>query len=353
MSDRQRQNAGTEPVRPEHQFDTCRLDAWLRIHVVDYCGPLEVEQFQGGQSNPTFKLTTPGQSYVMRRKPTGTLLPGAHAIEREFRVLNALFQTGYPVPQPYALCSQEDVIGSRFYVMGMVKGRSIWDTSFPAVPRDERPRYFDAMNQAIAQLHSLDYHALGLGTYGVRGGYVARQIKRWSAQYRSDSIAGSDVNLDKLLDWLPAQIPADDETTLIHGDFRCDNLIFHASEPRVVAVLDWELSTLGHPVADFAFHAMMYRLPPFLITGVMGLDLEAVNIPTEEAYVQAYCRRTGRSSIPNYDFYIIFNMFRLAAILHGIKARVARSTAASAHAKQMAEFVAPLATLAWQQVCEL
>jgi aminoglycoside phosphotransferase (APT) family kinase protein len=349
MGERQWQNAGTAHIRDGHQFDIARLDAWLEANVEGYAGPLRVEQFRGGQSNPTFKLITPHRHYVMRRKPVGTLVPGAHAVEREFRVIAALFAEGFPVARPYVLCTQEDVIGTWFYIMEMVEGRSIWETSFPDAPRAERPRYFDSMNETVARLHSLDYAALGLSTFGRPGRYIARQVERWSRQYAEDSAGGRDPNLDRLVEWLPAHIPANDETTLVHGDFRCDNMIFHPTEPRVIAVLDWELSTLGHPLADFAFNAMVYRIPPALITGLKGIDLAAANIPSEEAYLQAYCHRTGRDIIPDYDFYVAFNMFRLATILHGIKARLIRGTAASLHAKQMAAHVEPLAEIAWTQ----
>jgi aminoglycoside phosphotransferase (APT) family kinase protein len=348
MGERQRQNAGTTQVR--QGFDQERLASWMESHVDGFAGPLVVEQFQGGQSNPTYKLITPTHHYVMRRKPPGELVAGAHAVDREYRVIAALHAADFPVARPYALCLDADIIGSWFYIMDLVEGRSIWETSFPDVAAAERPSFFDAMNETLAQLHTLDPAALGLGDYGKQGGYIGRQLRRWTRQYREDEAAGRDPNLDRLAEWLPANIPPDDETRLIHGDFRCDNMIFHRSEPRVVAVLDWELSTLGHPLADFAFHAMIYRVPPTLITGLLGLDLTALNIPSEADYIAAYCRRTGREGIAHYDFYVAFNLFRLAAIMHGIKGRLLRGTAASGHARQMAQHVEPLAELGWRQI---
>lgn len=348
--DRSEQNSGTIEVREAHRFDTARLTAWMEREIAGFSGPLSVEQFKGGQSNPTYKLTTPGRSYVLRRKPPGKLLPGAHAVDREYRVIEALGRQGFPVARALGLCLDEEVIGTQFYVMDMVEGRVFWEAAFPEIPRQERPAYFDAMNAAIAQLHGIDPDSAGLGDYGKPGNYFERQIGRWSKQYLGDAEAGRLVAMDRLVEWLPNNAPADGgEARIIHGDFRCDNMIFHATEPRILAVLDWELSTLGHPLADFAYHLMMYRMPADIFTGLAGLDLPAFNIPSEADYVAAYCRRTGRSEIPNLDFYVAFNMFRLAAILHGIKGRLARGTAASAHAAKTVEGLEPLAELAWEQ----
>jgi aminoglycoside phosphotransferase (APT) family kinase protein len=294
-------------------------------------------------------LITPAGNYVLRRKPPGRLLPGAHAVEREYRVLRALGQQGLPVPPVLGLCLDETVIGTPFYVMDMVEGRIFWEADFPQVPRDERPAYFDAMNAAMAQLHLVDPQAAGLGDYGRPGNYFERQIGRWSKQYLGDVEAGRIAAMDRLVEWLPANIPEGDETRVIHGDFRCDNMIFHADEPRVIAILDWELSTLGHPLADFTYHLMVYRMPAGVSTGLAGKDLAALNIPSEAEYIAAYCRRTGRDGIANIDFYMAFNMFRLAAIVHGIKGRLARGTAASDHADRMAASLEPLAGLAWEQ----
>ncbi len=343
-------NSGTRAVREAHRFDIGALEGWMDREVEGFSRPLTVEQFKGGQSNPTYKLVTPDRSYVLRRKPPGKLLPGAHAVDREYRVITALGAAGFPVARSYGLCEDESVIGTAFYVMEMVEGRIFWEPSFPEVSDAERPAYFDAMNATIAQLHSLDPEALGLGDYGKPGNYFERQIGRWSKQYLGDVEAGRVPAMDRLVEWLPRNIPAGEEAArIIHGDFRCDNMIFHPTEPRVLAVLDWELSTLGHPLADFAYHLMVYRMPASMTTGLAGVDLRALNIPSEADYVAAYCRRTGREGIPNLDFYIAFNMFRLAAILHGIKGRIARGTAASAHADRMAAGLEPLADLAWAQ----
>ncbi|KHS46760.1 MULTISPECIES: phosphotransferase [Novosphingobium] len=342
----QEANAGTTPVREGYRFDEAALAKWMEANVEGFSGPLEVEQFKGGQSNPTYKLITPGRAYVLRRKPPGPVLKGAHAVEREAKVLLALGSVGFPVAHVHGLCTDESVIGSWFYVMEMVEGRIFWDATFPDVSREERPAYFDAMNATIAQLHSIDHEAVGLGDYGKPGNYFVRQVGRWSKQYLEDELAGRDPNMDALVDWLPTAIPEGDETSIVHGDFRCDNMIFHPTEPRVIAVLDWELSTLGHPLADFAYHAMMYHMPPNIVAGLEGADLAKLNIPGEAEYVAAYCRRTGRDSIASWDFYVAFNYFRLAAIFHGIKGRYLRGTAASAHAKDRAEAFPVLARLA-------
>jgi aminoglycoside phosphotransferase (APT) family kinase protein len=350
MMDRSAQNSGTIEVRNAHRFDPARLQQWLEREVEGYCGPLQVEQFRGGQSNPTYKLITPDRSYVLRRKPPGKLLPGAHAVEREYRVITALAEQGFPVAQAFGLCLDEAVIGTAFYVMEMVEGRIFWEAELPQLSAAERPAYFDAMNAVMAHLHTIEPEAAGLADYGKPGNYFERQIGRWSKQYGGDTDAGRVAAMDRLVEWLPANIPAgEDEARIIHGDFRCDNMIFHATEPKVLAVLDWELSTLGHPLADFSYHLMMYRMPAGITTGLSGLDLPALNIPSEEEYVAAYCRRTGRGGIPHLDFYIAFNLFRLSAIVHGIKGRLARGTAASAHADKMAASLEGLAELAWEQ----
>lgn len=342
-------NSGTTPVREGYRFDEASLARWMAAHVAGFAGPLSVEQFKGGQSNPTYKLTTPGRTYVLRRKPPGQLLKGAHAVEREAQVLIGLEKAGFPVAHVHALCTDDQVIGTWFYVMDMIEGRVFWDATLPQVARSDRHAYFDAMNATLAQLHQVDYAAVGLGDYGRSGNYFARQIGRWSKQYLDDVEAGRNPDMDRLIEWLPANIPQGDETTIVHGDLRIDNMIFHPSEPRVLAVLDWELSTLGHPLADFAYNAMMYHMPPHIVAGLAGADLAALNIPTEEDYVAAYCARTGRSSIPGYGFYLAFNFFRLAAIFHGIKGRVIRGTAASPQAAERVKAFPELAAIAWQQ----
>ena len=339
-------NAGTTAVRDAHRFDEAALARWMADHVDGFSGPLTVDQFKGGQSNPTYRLTTPGAAYVLRRKPPGPLLKGAHDVLREARVLTALANTDVPVAPVHGICADDGVIGTPFFVMGLVEGRIVWDATFPDVPREERAAYFDAMNATLAALHGVDYAAVGLGDYGRPGNYFARQIARWSKQYQDDADAGRDADMDALVAWLPDNIPADDETRIVHGDFRCDNMIFHCTEPRIIAVLDWELSTLGHPLADFAYHAMMYRMPPDIVAGLAGADIAALGIPSEREYIAAYCARTGRDGIPDYDFYVAFNVFRLAAIFHGIKGRVIRGTAASAHARERAAAFPRLARLA-------
>lgn len=338
-------NSGTTPVREAHRFDETALAAWMEANVEGYRGPLTVEQFKGGQSNPTYKLVTPGRAYALRRKPPGKLLKGAHAVEREAKVLSGLAKSNFPVARVFGLCTDDAVIGTWFFVMECVEGRIFWDATFPDVSRTERRKYFDAMNATIASLHSVDYESVGLGDYGRSGNYFERQIALWMKQYHDDPDAGRDENMDRLADWLPAHIPADTQTTLVHGDFRCDNMIFHPTEPRILAVLDWELSTLGHPLADFAYHAMMYRMPPSIVAGLKGADLDDLGIPTEAEYIASYCERTGRDGIPGYEFYVAFNFFRLAAIFHGIKGRVIRGTAASAHARERAKSFTELSRL--------
>ena len=350
VSDQALDNVGTTPVRAGYGFDEAGLERWMLEHVEGYAGPLSVEQFKGGQSNPTYLLTTPSRCYVLRRKPPGMLLKGAHAVDREARVMAALGGCGFPVPAILGVCQDESVIGTWFYVMERVVGRIIWDATFPAVARGERAAYFEAMNGTLAQLHRVDYRSIGLEDFGRVGGYLARQLARLSKQYLDDELAGRDPNMDRLLEWLSAHIPgASDATTLIHGDLRCDNLIFHPRQPRVLAVLDWELATLGDPLADFAYHAMMYRMPPTIVAGLAGADLGALGIPDEKSYVTAYLRRTGRADLPAYDYYVAFNFFRLAAIFHGIKGRALRGTAASAQAKERAAAFPELARLGWQQ----
>jgi aminoglycoside phosphotransferase (APT) family kinase protein len=338
-------------VRSSARFDVAALERWMEENVAGFRGPLQVEQFRGGQSNPTYKLIAPGRAFVLRRKPPGELLPGAHAVDREYRVLAGLARAQFPVPAVHGLCQDESVIGTAFYVMDMVEGRIFWDAHLPQVPRESRAACFGAMNATIARLHAIDPESVGLGDYGKPGNYFERQIGRWSKQYLGDVDAGRVAAMDRLVAWLPANIPASagEDSRIIHGDFRCDNMIFHPTEPQVVAVLDWELSTLGHPLADFTYHLMMYRMPAGATTGLAGLDLPALGIPSERDYVAAYCRRTGREGLGDLDFYMAFNMFRLAAIVHGIKGRLARGTASSAHADRMAAGLEPLAELAWAQ----
>jgi aminoglycoside phosphotransferase (APT) family kinase protein len=327
-------------------FDTDRLAAWLHLEVADFAGPMSVKRFAGGQSNPTYRIETPSRNYVLRKKPPGKLLKGAHAVEREARIMSALADTGVPVPGISAVCEDEAIIGTSFFVMDLVEGRIFWDATFPDVPNDERPAYFDAMNDTIARLHTIDHAAIGLSDFGRQGQYLERQITLWSRQYLADEAAGRDPAMDELIAWLPKNIPEGQRTTITHGDFRCDNMIFHPSEPRILAVLDWELSTLGNPFADFAYHAMMYRMPPDIVAGLQGADLFSLNIPDEQDYVTAYCRRLGVSEIPAWEYFIAFNLFRLAAIFHGIKGRVIRGNASSDEARSRAAKLPQLISLA-------
>lgn len=347
---------GTRPVAEQHRVDVGALEAYLRAHLDGFAGPLAIEQFKGGQSNPTYKLVTPGASYVMRAKPgpAAKLLPSAHAVEREFRVMRALAATDVPVARMHLLCEDESVIGRAFYVMQFVDGRVLWDQSLPGMRREQRGAIYDEMNRVIAALHRVDPAAVGLGDYGKPGNYFERQIGRWSKQYQA-SITEPIEAMDRLIEWLPAHIPpgARDESqvSVVHGDFRLDNLIFHPDEPRVLAVLDWELSTLGHPLADFSYHCMAWHIPPGTFRGIGGLDHAALGIPSERDYVRRYCERTGRGDpdalMADWNFYLAYNLFRIAAILQGIAKRVVDGTAASAQARQAGAGARPLAELGW------
>ncbi|MBB3764121.1 phosphotransferase family protein [Sphingomicrobium lutaoense] len=348
--DRTEANSGTRPVSDRLRFDEAGLARWMEANVEGFSGPLTVRQFKGGQSNPTYRVETPHGAYVLRRKPPGKLLPGAHAVEREYRVMKALGEQDFPVPRVHGLCEDESVIGTPFFMMDMVDGRIIWEASFPDMDPAPRRAHFDAMNGVIARLHSIDPEKAGLGDYGKGKDYVARQVARWSAQYEGDAEAGRIKAMDRLVAWLRDHLPERDEPVRItHGDFRCDNMIYHHERPEVLAVLDWELSTLGDPVADFTYHLMMYRMPAGIFTGLKGLDLAQLGIPSEEEYVELYCERTGRERLPGKDYLVVFNLFRLAAILHGIKGRLARGNASSAHAAQMVKGLEPLAELGWSE----
>lgn len=340
---------GTMEVQDKHRFDTGRLASYLQGRIPGFAGPLRVEQFRGGQSNPTFLLRTPERGYVLRRKPPGKLLPSAHAVDREFRVISAMRRSGIPVAEPFVLCEDEEVIGTIFYVMDFVQGRVLWDPTLPESSREERGAIYDELNRVIAALHQVDYEAAGLGDFGRPGNYLERQISRWTKQYRASETERIEA-MENLITWLPANIPPGDETSVVHGDYRLDNTIFHPTEPRILAVLDWELSTLGHPLVDFAYNCMYYRLSQGEFRGIAGVDLAALGIPSEEDYVAAYCRRTGRASIPNWDYYLAFNMFRLAGILQGIMGRVVDGTAASQHALDSGRRARPMAEAGWRQV---
>jgi aminoglycoside phosphotransferase (APT) family kinase protein len=339
---------GTTQVQERHRFDAGALEAYLRGKLDGFAGPLAVQQFEGGQSNPTYLLEAGSGRYVMRTKPgpVAKLLPSAHAIEREFRVMSALAGAGIPVARMLHLCEDESVIGRAFFIMEHVDGRVLWDQSLPGMGPAERGAIYDEMNRVIAALHAVDYAAIGLGDYGRPGNYFARQIGRWVKQYQA-SETDTIEPMDRLIEWLPGNIPAGEETTIVHGDYRMDNLIFHPTEPRVLAVLDWELSTLGHPLADFSYHCMSWHIPPGKFRGIAGLDIAALGIPAESDYVAAYCRRTGRERIEHWSFYLAYNLFRIAAILQGVKKRALEGIASSAQALDQGSRVPLLAEIGW------
>ncbi len=347
---------GTRAVTGSHAFNTGALSNYLEQHLDGFAGPLTVEIFKGGQSNPTYKLLTPGASYVMRAKPgpVAKLLPSAHAVEREFKVMSGLQGTDVPVPKMHCLCEDESVIGRAFYIMEFVEGRVLWDQSLPGMSNSQRGEIYDEMNRVIAALHKVKFAERGLADYGKPGNYFERQIGRWSKQYTA-SITKPIAEMDSLMQWLPAHIPASarDESmvSIVHGDFRLDNLLFHPSQPRVLAVLDWELSTLGHPLADFSYHCMGWHIPPGAFRGIGGLDVASLGIPTEAEYIRRYCERTGLSTPAalkaDWNFYLAYNLFRLAAILQGIAKRVEAGTASSAQAVNSAAGAPVLAKMAW------
>jgi len=347
---RQEAFSGTKEVPAALAFDTASLEAWAAPRVPGFAGPVEARQFKGGQSNPTYLVTTPGRRYVLRRKPPGKLLASAHAVDREYRVLSALHAQGFPVAEPLAFCADEAVIGTAFYLMGHVDGRVIWDPAIPGSTPEERAGIYDAMNDTIARLHAFDPAAIGLGDFGKAEGYVARQVRRWSEQYRL-SETESIPEMDRLMAWLPDRVPPTSRPALVHGDFRLDNLILHPGEPRVTAVLDWELATLGDPNADFVYHLMTWVMPRSETGGGTGtlvdLDIASLGIPSMEAYADSYARRMGLGEIPHFETLMAYNLFRLAAILQGIGGRVRGGTAANANAAAMAREVRPLAVAAW------
>ncbi len=340
---REQLNTGVKPVAESHRFNEGALASWMEGNIAGFSGPLEVRQFKGGQSNPTYRLTTPNKTYVMRRKPPGKLLPSAHAVDREFRVISALYPTGFPVARPFGLCTDETIIGTMFYIMDYVEGRILWDQTLPAYAPAERHALHMAALRTLTDLHNVDYRAVGLEDFGRPGNYMARQIDRWTKQYKASETQHIET-IERLITWLPTTVPEDDQTSIVHADYRLDNMIMHPSEPRVIAVLDWELCTLGNPLADFTNLLMQW------VNGSISTlpDLTAHGIPTMEEYVAEYCRLTGRDSLPDLNWYFAYNIFRLAGIIQGIVGRVRDGTANSPEAAAMADRVPALGDAAWK-----
>ena len=353
--DRQTAFSGTKDVALTLAFDTGRLADYLAARLLGFVGPLSVRQFKGGQSNPTYLIETPARRYVLRRKPPGKLLPSAHAVDREFRVLGALDAHRFPVARPLLYCDDPNVIGTVFYVMEHVEGRVFWDPHMPDATRDERAAIYDCMNATQAQLHAFDPSALGLADFGRGESYMARQVDRWSKQYRASETETID-EMERLMGWLPAHLPPAGQVRLVHGDFRLDNVIVSPSGSTILAVLDWELATLGDPLADFTYHLMAWDMPPSPTSvgfgSLAGRDLDALGIPSRSAYVAAYRKHTGFDPEPHLNVYLAYNFFRLAAILQGIAGRVRDGTAASENAAGLARMVHPLATRAWMFACD-
>jgi aminoglycoside phosphotransferase (APT) family kinase protein len=337
---------GTKAVDPRYALDEAALRSWMREHVDGFSGTINVRQFKGGQSNPTYQLITPTQKYVLRRKPPGKLLPSAHAVDREFKVISGLYPTGFPVAKPFGLCEDDSIIGTMFYVMDSVEGRILWDGTLPDCTIPQRGAIYKSKIETLAALHNTDYKAIGLEDFGKAGSYFARQISRWSKQYQL-SETEKIPEMDRLIAWLPTSIPEGETTSIVHGDYRLDNMILHPSEPIVRAVLDWELSTLGDPLGDFTYHLMNWVMPAGQRSGLGGLDLKALGIPSMAEYTALYCAATGRAEILNIDWYFAYNLFRLAGIIQGIVGRVRDGTAASDHASDNMNRVRPLAESAF------
>lgn len=337
---------GTIAVGDKDRLDLDTLDAWMTANVPGYAGPLTYAKFAGGQSNPTYRLDTPERAYVLRRKPFGPILPSAHAVDREYRVIAGLDPTGFPVPRPYGLCEDADVIGSAFYVMEMVEGRTIWDGAMPGATPPERTAHYEAMVDTLAALHNTDYAAAGLGEYGRPGNYFERQVGRWTKQYRAAETEHME-SIERLIEWLPRTLPQQTRTAIVHGDYRIDNMIFAPSEPKVIAVLDWELSTLGDPLADFSYLLMSWVTEPEGRSGVLGMTGPETGIPTIEQVVERYCGATGRDGVPDLNWYFAYNLFRLTGIVQGIKKRIVDGTASSAQAEKTVAKIHGLADAAW------
>ena len=349
--DRQRAFSGTKEAAGALALDAARLEVYLASAIAGFAGPLSIKQFKGGQSNPTYLLQTPERRYVLRRKPPGKLLPSAHAVDREYRVIRALHAQNFPVAEPLAFCADESVAGTPFYIMSFADGRVFWEPQMPGSNATERAAVYDAMNATIARLHSFDPGKIGLGDFGRGENYVARQVDRWSKQYRASETEKIDA-MERLIDWLPKHIPSSGPARLVHGDYRLDNLILAKNAPDIIAVLDWELSTLGDPLADFTYHLMTWHMPQSDSAAgtatLLGHDLAALGVPTMVNYVDTYVARTGLDPRPHLPVYLAYNFFRIAAILQGIIGRVRDGTATSEFAPAKAEMIRPLAEKAWQ-----
>ncbi|BCA60802.1 aminoglycoside phosphotransferase [Sphingomonas sp. HMP9] len=351
MSDASTSMVGTIAVGERDKLDLVKLDAWMTTNVAGYAGPLTYAKFAGGQSNPTYRLDTPDRAYVLRRKPFGPILPSAHAVDREYRVIAGLHPTGFPVPRPYGLCEDAGVIGAAFYVMEMVEGRTIWDGAMPGATPAERAAHYEAMVDTLAALHNTDHAAAGLGEYGKPGNYFERQVGRWTKQYRAAETEPME-SVERLIEWLPRTLPEQTRTSIVHGDYRIDNMIFgpansNGAEPKVIAVLDWELSTLGDPLADFSYLLMSWVTEPEGRSGVLGMTGPDTGIPTIEQVVERYCAATGRDGVPDLNWYFAYNLFRLTGIVQGIKKRIVDGTASSAQAEKTVAKIHGLADAAW------
>lgn len=349
MSDRQAKFEGTKDVLSSHKFDLERLNEFLLSYIEGFKGPLEVKQFKGGQSNPTYLLVTPNKKYVLRRKPPGNLLKSAHAVDREFHVIDVLSGMNFPVPKPYLFCDDDSVIGTVFYVMEYIEGRIFWDLDIPESNPNERAAIYDDLNKVLAKLHNFDHETLGLSDFGKSGNYFSRQVSRWSKQYRASEIK-SIPEMDQLIEWLPKNIPNEQSVGIVHGDYRLDNLIIHPTEPKIIGVLDWELSTIGNPLGDFTYNLLAWQMPDIGIgsAGLHGRNLRDLGIPDEEEYINTYCERTGRKNgLSDREFYSAYNFFRIAAILQGIAGRIRDGTAANTEARKLVQAVSPLAKMGW------
>ncbi|VAV87816.1 acyl-CoA dehydrogenase, putative phosphotransferase [hydrothermal vent metagenome] len=338
---------GTMAVPEKDRLDEANLQKWMEANVEGFAGPMEITKFKGGQSNPTYRIETPDTDYVLRKKPFGKLLPSAHAVDREYRVISGLYPTGFPVAKPYGLCEDDDVLGTMFYIMGMADGRTLWDGTLPDSNPDERRAIYHQMIDTLALLHSYDPVELGLEKHGKPGNYCERQIARWSQQYKLSELEMI-PEMNQLIEWLNKTIPEQKAFGIVHGDYRLDNMIFDNNKPEIIAVLDWELSTLGDPIADFAYWLMAYEMEPEGRSGLKDVDLAALGIPSREEAIARYCQKSGIDDLPPMDWYLAYNLFRIAAILQGIQKRVVDGTANSAAAAEMSDRVTPLAQAGWK-----